>query len=68
MILSGRKNANRPWSSEDDKQLREMAEAGSSVTRMALKFKRTDLAVRARLSVLKVSLRRVSDDSKSPPA
>ena len=57
MIL-GAKNARRPWEPEEDKQLRDMVEAGKSVTIIALKLKRTVLAVRARLSALKISVRK----------
>ena len=43
---------------EEDKQLREMVEAGKGVTMMALRLKRSELAVRGRrLSFLKVSLK-----------
>jgi hypothetical protein len=66
MIL-GARNAKRPWSPEHDKQLREMVEAGKSVTTIALRLKRTVLAVRSRLSILSISVRRINDDSKNPP-
>jgi hypothetical protein len=45
MILR-KKNARRPWEPEEEKQLREMAEAGKTVTIMALKLKRAVTAVR----------------------
>jgi len=54
MILS-RKYAKRPWEPEEEKQLREMAEAGKTITMIALRLKRTVTAVRGRLSILKVS-------------
>jgi hypothetical protein len=57
MIL-GAKRANRSWAPEEDKQLREMLEAGKSVTIVALRLKRTVLAVRSRVSALKISVRR----------
>jgi hypothetical protein len=44
-----------------------MVEAGKSVTTIALRLKRTVLAVRARLGILSISVRRINDDSKSPP-
>jgi hypothetical protein len=50
-----------------DKQLREMVEAGKSVTTIALRLKRTVLAVRWRLSILSISVRRINDGSKNPP-
>jgi hypothetical protein len=43
MIL-GAQNAKRIWEPEHDKQLREMAQAGKSVTMMALRLKRTEMA------------------------
>jgi hypothetical protein len=58
MSLS-RKYARRPWDPEDEKQLREMAEAGKTITIIALRLKRTVTAVRGRLGILKVSLRKV---------
>ena len=57
-MIVGAKNARRPWEPEEDKQLRDMVEAGKSVTIIALKLKRTVLAVRARLSILKISVRK----------
>ena len=56
MILSAR-NTKRPWTPEEDNQLREMAGAGKSIIMIALKFKRTVLAVRGRASILKVAIR-----------
>jgi hypothetical protein len=53
----GAQNARRIWEPEQDKQLREMAEAGKSVTMMALRLKRTELALRQRLHTLKIHLR-----------
>jgi hypothetical protein len=61
MILS-KKNARRIWEPEEDKQLREMVEAGKSPTMIALRLKRTEMAVRQRLFLLKVHLR---DDKKT---
>lgn len=63
MIL-GAQNAQRIWEPEQDKQLREMAEAGKSVTMMALRLKRTEMALRQRLHTLKIHLR---DNKKEPP-
>jgi hypothetical protein len=63
MIL-GAQNAKRIWEPEQDKQLREMAEAGKSVTMMALRLKRTEMALRQRLHTLKIHLR----DSKKHPS
>ena len=54
---------------KEDKQLREMAEAGKSITMIALRLKRTVSAVRGRSGVLKVSLRNVRRRPKnSSPA
>jgi hypothetical protein len=55
MILSAQ-NSRRPWEPEDDKQLQEMAEAGKRIITIALKLKRTVKAVRARLSILGISI------------
>ena len=62
MILSAQ-NARRIWEPEEDKRLREMAEAGKSVTMMALRLKRTEMALRQRLHTLKIHLR---DNKKEP--
>jgi len=56
MIL-GAQNAQRIWDPEQDRQLREMAEAGKSVTMMALRLKRTEMALRQRLHTLQIHLR-----------
>ena len=53
-MIPGAQNPKRPWGPEEDKQLREMVEAGKSITLIALRHKRTVAAVRTRLSVLKV--------------
>jgi len=53
----GAQNARRIWEPEQDKQLREMAEAGKSVTMMARRLKRTELALRQRVHTLKIHLR-----------
>jgi DNA-binding NarL/FixJ family response regulator len=58
MILR-KKNASRPWEPEEEKQLREMAEAGKTITMIALRLKRTVTAVRCRLSTLKISLHKL---------
>jgi hypothetical protein len=57
----GKKNARRLWEPEEDRQLREMIESGKSVTLISLKLKRTELAVRGRMSILKISARRKDD-------
>jgi len=56
-MIPSMKNTWRPWTGEEDRQLREMLEAGKSVTIMALRLKRTEMAIRGRLSVLKLSLK-----------
>jgi hypothetical protein len=58
MILR-KKNARRPWEPEDEKHLREMVEAGKTITMIALRLKRTVTAVRGRLGILKVSIKKV---------
>jgi hypothetical protein len=58
-MIPSKKNARRPWDPEEERQLREMAEAGKSITMMALRLKRTITAVRGRLGILKISLHKV---------
>ena len=58
MILP-KKYGKRPWEPEEEKQLREMVEAGKTITMIALRLKRTVTAVRGRLGILKVSLHKV---------
>ena len=67
MILR-KKNARRPWEPEEEKQLREMAEAGKTITIISLKLKRTVTAVRGRLGILKVSLHKVWRRPKENPS
>ena len=58
----------RPWEPEEDNQLREMVEAGKTITIISLRLKRTVTAVRGRLGILKVSLRKVAPRPKGKPA
>jgi hypothetical protein len=58
-----RKQARRRWEPEEEQQLRQMAEAGKRVTTMALRPKRTTMAVRQRLHILKIHLRDDKEDS-----
>ena len=67
MILR-KKNARHPWEPEEEKQLREMAEAGKTITIISLKLKRTVTAVRGRLGILKVSLHKVGRHPKENPS
>ena len=53
------KYGKRRWEPEEDNQLREMVEAGKTITMISLRLKRTVTAVRGRLGILKVSLGRV---------
>ena len=53
------RNRRRLWEPDEDKQLREMVEAGKSPTTIALRLKRTVGAVRGRLTVLRISVRKV---------
>ena len=53
------RNRRRLWEPDEDKQLREMVEAGKSLTMIALRLKRTVGAVRGRLTVLRISVRKV---------
>ena len=54
--MRGGQNAKRPWEPEEEQQLRQMVEAGKSVTLISFRLKRTEMAVRHRLTVLKISL------------
>jgi hypothetical protein len=56
-MIFGAQNARRTWEPQHDQQLREMAEAGKSVTMMALRLKRTEMALRQRLHTLQIHLR-----------
>jgi hypothetical protein len=59
----------RPWKPEEDNQLREMVEAGKTITIISLRLKRTVTAVRGRLGILRVSLGKVGRRPKeNPPA
>jgi hypothetical protein len=66
MILPN-KYGKRPWEPEEDNQLREMVEAGKTITIISLRLKRTVTAVRGRLGILKVSLGKVGRRSKENP-
>ena len=63
-MIPSKKNARRPWEPEEEKQLREMVEAGKTITMISLRLKRTVTAVRGRLGILKVSLGRVGQRPK----
>jgi len=58
-MIPPRKYRKRPWQPEEEKQLREMVDAGKTITMISLRLKRTVTAVRGRLGILKVSLGRV---------
>jgi hypothetical protein len=62
------RNRRRFWEPDEDKQLREMVEAGKSPAMIALRLKRTVAAVRGRLTVLRITARRVQRIQKNPPA
>jgi hypothetical protein len=49
----------RPWKPEEERQLREMVDAGKTITMISLRLKRSVTAVRGRMGILKVSLGRV---------
>jgi hypothetical protein len=59
------RNRRRLWEPDEDKQLREMVEAGKSPTMIALRLKRTVGAVRGRLTVLRISVRKVHIKKKA---
>jgi len=54
-MIKGR-NAGRRWEPDEEKQLRELVEAGKSVTLIALRHGRTETAIRERLHVLDIPL------------
>jgi hypothetical protein len=58
------KYGKRPWEPGEEKQLREMVEAGKTITIISLTLKRTVTAVRGRLGILKVSLGKVGRHPK----
>jgi hypothetical protein len=53
------KYVKRPWQPEEERQLREMVDAGKTITMISLRLKRTVTAVRGRLGILKISLGKV---------
>jgi DNA-binding NarL/FixJ family response regulator len=67
MIQSAKNARLRRWEPDEDKQLQEMVEAGTSVTMIALRLKRTVSAVRSRLTALGITVRRVHI-KENPPA
>jgi hypothetical protein len=58
-MIPPKKYPKRPWQPEEEKQLREMVDAGKTITMISLRLKRTVTAVRGRLGILKVSLGKV---------
>ena len=67
MIQSAKNARLRRWEPDEDKQLREMVEAGKSPTMIALRLKRTVAAVHGRLTILRISVRKARI-KKNPPA
>jgi DNA invertase Pin-like site-specific DNA recombinase len=64
-MIQKAKNLRRHWTPEEDQQLRELIEAGKSLTLIVARLDRTKMAVQHRLQVLKIHLR---EDKKNPPA
>ena len=60
----GAPNAKRPWEPEEEQQLRRLVDAGKSVMLIALRLRRTQQAVRQRLTILKISVRGRTTTSK----
>ena len=56
----------RRWGPDEDKQLREMVEAGKSPTMIVLRLKRTEMAVRGRLTALRITIRKVHIKKNTP--
>jgi hypothetical protein len=63
-MMQSKKNFRRVWEPHEDKQLREMVEAGKSLTLIIARLDRTKMAVQRRLQALKIQLR---DRKKNPP-
>jgi hypothetical protein len=51
-------NQRNKWTSEENRQLKTLVEANTSIHLVAVKLKRSVVAVRTRASLLKVSCRR----------
>jgi hypothetical protein len=66
-MIKGARKAGRSWEPEEDKQLREMVEAGKSVTLMALRHRRTEEAIRQRLHLLDIHLRETEKPRRRAP-
>jgi hypothetical protein len=66
-MIMPRKYGKRPWEPEEDNRLREMVQAGKTITIISLRLKRTVTAVRGRLGILKVSLGKVGRRPKEGP-
>lgn len=49
-------NSNRPWTPEEDEQLRAMLLAGKSISVIAVRHKRSPSAIKARAQVLGLSV------------
>ena len=56
----------RPWTQEDDNELRRMATAGAISKAIAAQLQRSDKAVRARAARLRIVLRRSKFIKRSP--
>jgi hypothetical protein len=54
----------RPWQPDEERQLREMVEAGKTITSISLRLKRTVTAVRGRLGILKISVGKIGRPRK----
>jgi hypothetical protein len=51
-------NRSNKWTPEEDERLKTLLEANTSILLVAVKLKRSVVAVRTRASLLKISLRR----------
>ena len=67
-MIPPRKYPKRLWQPEEEKQLREMVDAGKTIAMISLRLKRTVTAVRGRLGILKISLGKVGRRPKERPA
>jgi hypothetical protein len=58
-------NRRNKWTPEEDERLKTLLEANTSILLVAVKLKRSVVAVRTRASLLKISLRRTRHGLKA---
>ena len=60
-------NLRRPWTEQEEQELLELAARGFSVTRLAVRLRRTRSAIEGRISVLRARARSQVPDAKGSP-